>query len=245
MLVAFYITIIYFTVFFIVGTIIKNNSIVDIGWGLGFVVTTWILYFLYGSFNITTIIANTMVTLWGLRLFYHILKRNVFKEEDFRYLSWRKAWGKYVVIRAFIQVFMLQGILQFIIGSTVYYMNVHVVDFNIYSLIGVLIWIIGYYYQVIGDRQLKNHLKTSKKLLTKGLWSKTRHPNYFGESMMWIGIFVFGVINLLPIYFIISPLTITIVLYFISIPILEESMMKKDGYKEYCIDTPIFIPKLF
>jgi steroid 5-alpha reductase family enzyme len=241
-------TFIFFFLFFVVATIIKNNSIVDIGWGFGFVLTSWVVFFIYGNYSLTSIIVNIMVSLWGLRLFYHILKRNVGEEEDFRYKAWRKAWGKYVIPRAFIQVFMLQGLFQFMIGSVSYYLNANNLSFNIISIIGVIIWLIGYYYQVIGDKQLKNFIKNKNKdepLLKTGLWKQTRHPNYFGESIMWIGIFIFGAINGVPLYYVISPLTIFLVLYFISTPLLEEKMKEKPGWDEYAKETPMFFPVKF
>lgn len=245
MYLALIITLSYFTLFFIVGTIIKNNSIVDIGWGFGFVLTSWILFFIYGNYSVSSIIVNAMVSLWGLRLFYHILRRNIFEEEDFRYKNWRKAWGKWVVPRAFLQVFMLQGIFQYMIGSTSYYLNVFEKEFMYISVIGIILWIIGYYFQVVGDSQLKQFIRKkdkTEKLLKTGLWSITRHPNYFGESLMWWGIYVFALLNGAPWYLIISPLTITIVLYFISTPLLEEKMKEREGWDEYAKETPMFLP---
>lgn len=248
MLEALYIVLIYFTLFFIVATIIKNNSIVDIGWGFGFVFVNWIVFFINGDINITKVIVNTVITLWGLRLFYYILKRNIFESEDFRYANWRKAWGKFVIPRAFLQVFMLQGILQFLIASPAIYINTRELEFKYLSLIGIAIWIIGYYFEVVGDKQLKNHIKNPDmkgKLLKSGLWKYTRHPNYFGEATMWWGIFIFALILGVPIYYIISPLTITLVLYFISTPILEKQMEKRSEWADYAKVTPMFIPWRF
>lgn len=249
MLLALTITLIYFTLFFIVATIIKNNSIVDIGWGFGYVLTSWVLFIINGTYSINQIIINTLISLWGLRLFYYILKRNIFESEDFRYANWRKAWGKWVIPRAFLQVFMLQGILQFAIGSTSYFINTNSTDFTYLSLIGVGLWVIGYYYEVIGDKQLKDHIKNNKikgKLLTTGLWKQTRHPNYFGESLMWWGIFVFAAISGAPLYFVISPIVITVVLYFISTPLLETRMKKYSEWNEYAAKTAMFLPfKIF
>ena len=121
----------YFLIFFIVATIIKNNSIVDIGWGLGFVLTAWILMLIYG-FSLEKLVINLMVSFWGLRLFYHIMKRNAFQEEDFRYKAWRVAWGKWVIPRAFLQIFMLQGLFMFVVGISVFYTNIY--GFNLGSV---------------------------------------------------------------------------------------------------------------
>ncbi len=244
MFLALYVTLGYFTLIFIGATILKNNSIVDIGWGFGFVLTSWILYAIFGNYTLSSLIVNLMVSLWGLRLFYYILKRNIFHKEDFRYANWRKQWGKWVVPRAFIQVFMLQGMLQFMIGSVPYYLNINTTRMNYISLIGVVVWIIGYFFQVVGDTQLKRYLSVKKRepLMKTGLWSVTRHPNYFGESLMWWGIYIYGVLNGVPWYLVISPLTITVVLYFISTPLLEKRMKKRKGWNTYAKQTPMFFP---
>lgn len=245
MFLAFVITLSYFTLFFIVATILKNNSIVDIGWGLGFVLVSWILFFISGTYNLSAIVVNVMVSLWGFRLFYYILKRNIFEKEDFRYAAWRKSWGKWVIPRAFLQVFLLQGLLQFMIGSTAYFINTNNIEFNYVSLIGVGIWMIGYFFQVVGDQQLKNHIKNKENkgtLLTTGLWKYTRHPNYFGESVMWWGILVYALLLGANWFYIISPITITLVLYFISTPLLEKNMRKYDGWDQYASITPMFVP---
>jgi len=239
---------IYFFIFFIVGTIIKNNSIVDIGWGFGFVVTSWVLFFISKDFTITKIIVNTLISLWGLRLFYHILKRNLLQEEDFRYKNWRKEWGKFVIPRAFFQVYMLQGLFMFIVGLAVYYVNIYGIAFSWLMLIGVLFWLIGYFYEVVGDYQLKKHIEDKDnrgKLLTTGLWKQTRHPNYFGEALMWWGIFLIAIVNSNAWYLIISPLTITILLRFVSgVPLLERKMKERAGWDEYAKHTSAFIPFL-
>jgi len=237
----------YFSIFFIVGTIINNNSIVDIGWGIGFVLIAWVILFIDTKIILTQWLITMMVTLWGLRLFYHILKRNLGKPEDFRYQDFRKAWGKYVTVRAFFQVYMLQGLLMFIIALP--YILIADVDNNInYYLFvfGIVVWIIGFLFEIIGDHQLKCFIKDSSnkgKLLMTGLWKYTRHPNYFGEAMMWWGLFLIAIASNVSWLAILSPITITCLLLFVSgIPILEKSMKKKPGYKEYMEKTSVFIP---
>jgi steroid 5-alpha reductase family enzyme len=235
----------YFTFIFIIATIIKNNSIVDIGWGLGFVVTSLYLL-LTNSITVDKIFIVSLVGLWGLRLFYHILKRNLFKEEDFRYQNWRKAWGKWVIPRAFFQVFMLQGILMYVIGSGVFYYLLYGTSLGQLSYIGITVFLVGFYTQVKGDLELKKYLKdpNRKPLLTTGLWSITRHPNYTGESTMWIGLFITVFGGGVPFYFIISPITITVVLQFISIPLLEKKMRHRKGWKEYEQNVPSLFPSV-
>lgn len=245
----------YFFIFFIVATIIKNNSIVDIGWGLGFVVTAWLLAVING-FTIEKVLINVLVSLWGLRLFYHILKRNAFQEEDFRYKNWRKAWGKWVVPRAFLQVFMLQGIFMFVVGLSVFYVNAYGFPNGLQlslwgyigSAIGLLLWLMGYVFEVIGDRQLRKHIANpnkEQKLMTKGLWAYTRHPNYFGEAVIWWGlaIIVIAGVGLSSAYVLFSPIAITYLLRFVSgVPMLEKRMSKNPGWDAYAAQTNAFIP---
>lgn len=238
----------YFLLFFIVGTIIKNNSIVDIGWGFGFVLTAWILFFISGEFTVTKIIVNGLVSLWGLRLFYFILKRNSFKEEDFRYKKWREDWGKTVIPRAFLQIYMLQGFFMFVVGLAVYYINVYDIAFHWFMIVGIIVWVIGYIFEVVGDAQLKRHIQNKEnkgKLLTTGLWKHTRHPNYFGEALMWWGIFFIAIVDLSAWYLVISPLAITILLRYVSgVPLLERRMKTKPGWEAYAKHTSVFIPFL-
>jgi steroid 5-alpha reductase family enzyme len=241
----------YFLIFFVVATIIKNNSIVDIGWGLGFVLVSWILFFL-GDPSVHTIeklIVNIMVSFWGLRLFYHILKRNAYQEEDFRYKKWREDWGKWVVLRAFFQVFMLQGVFMYLVGFGVFYINMigSQIDQIIWLFIlGIIVWLSGYLFEVIGDHQLKefiNRKNKDKKLMTEGLWKYTRHPNYFGEALLWWGIFVAVISFNAPFALIISPITITLLLRFVSgVPMLEKRMSQREGWDAYAKKTNVFFP---
>ena len=88
---------IYFTVFFLIGTILRNNSIIDMGWGLGFVLVSWFVYLRDSQTVPGQLLITALVSLWGIRLFYHIAKRNIGKPEDFRYVQMRKRWGKWVI----------------------------------------------------------------------------------------------------------------------------------------------------
>jgi len=243
MVTALIVTFSFFMILFIIAQIIHNNSIVDIGWGIGFVISSWIVYFVNGAYSMSSIIVLALVSLWGVRLFYHIAKRNIGKPEDFRYLNWRKAWGKWVVPRAFLQVFMLQATLQFLIGLPIFYFLEKGLEFAVYSYIGVGLFLLGYFFQVVGDYQLKVHInKKSGTLLKTGLWSITRHPNYFGESLMWVSMYLVVLLSGGPWYLVISPLVITSVLRFISIPLLEENMKKREGWDEYTKKVAIFYP---
>lgn len=237
----------YFSILFVVGTVIKNNSIVDMGWGVGFVIIAWFTTFISGSLFLPNITITLMISIWGFRLFVHILRRNVGKPEDFRYASWREAWGKWVIPRAFLQIYMLQGIFMLTVASPIIILNsMQSSTFTWITLFGAIIWMTGFYFESLGDYQLeqfKRNIENKGKILNTGLWKYSRHPNYFGESTMWwgIGLAAFG--SGAGSLSFIGPAVITYMLLFVSgIPILEKSFERRPGYKEYKEVTSVFIP---
>lgn len=238
---------IYFLIFFVIGTAIKNNSIVDMGWGLGFVLIAWYLMIDNWTFLLPRVIMTILVTVWGLRLFIHIVKRNLGKEEDFRYRKWRNEWGKWLIPRAFLQVYMLQGLFMGVVSLPVILIRYETGSWSLPILtVGLAVWIIGFIFESFGDRQLKNFIgnpANKGKIMDQGLWKYTRHPNYFGEATMWWGIFLVGMSANISVLSVISPLTISLLLLFVSgVPMLEKSMKDRPGYQEYADKTSIFLP---
>lgn len=254
----FLVVLAYFTIFYIVAQVIKDNSIVDWGWGAGFVIGAMTTLLMTENPTILSFVIVGFIAVWGIRLSYRIIRRNWGKPEDFRYAQWRKEWGDKAVIIAFFRVFMVQGIINFIVGSAAY----TVIKFNQFSfddglqwltLIGLLIAFIGLFFEVVGDEQLRRHIqKGTKKLMKSGLWSITRHPNYFGEIMIWTGLYLTGVTLFISseaslLYYgllIISPLLMSTVLIKISTPLLEKHMSKYDGWDQYTKETPMIFPCL-
>lgn len=237
----------YMTLFFVAATIKKNNSIVDFGWGLGFVIIAVYSLAAGGNFNNRTILITILVAAWGLRLFYHILQRNIGKPEDFRYAAWREEWGKWVVPRAFLQIFLLQGVIMLVIAYPIILNNTSSsASIGVFEIIGLFVWLLGYFFEVVGDKQLKDFLKTRKtkgKIMQTGLWKYTRHPNYFGEATMWWGIFLICLRSASGIFGIISPILITLMLLFVSgVPMLEKHYKDNQEFQEYAARTSMFIP---
>ena len=238
---------IYFFLFFLVGTLIKNNSIVDIGWGIGFVIISWYAWWTRKPVPIPVTVMTLMVTVWGLRLFYHIIRRNWGKPEDFRYAQWRKEWGRMVIPRAFLQVYLTQAFFMLVVALGIIFAGT---DPNYWNPsltgLGALIWIIGFYFEAVGDWQLevfKKNPNNKGKIMTEGLWKYTRHPNYFGEAVMWWGIYILSRASGAPFWVIISPAVITYLLVFVSgVPMLERAMIKRPGFKEYAEKTSVFVP---
>ena len=252
-------TFVYFTAIFIYAQILKNNSIVDIGWGMGFVIGSWVTLLTTESPTLLSYLVVAFITVWGVRLSVRLFKRNWGKPEDFRYAQWREEWGKNVVITAFFRVFMIQALINFIVGSAAY----STIRYNTFSggidsifvYGGLLIALIGLYFEVVGDEQLRKNIEENKRRGTKtliqtGLWSITRHPNYFGEILIWVGLYLVGFTLLFtqavhPLYYgllIISPLLMSIVLIKISTPLLEKNMEKYAGWDEYAKRVPMIFP---
>lgn len=238
----------YFFLFFIAGTALRNNSIVDMGWGIGFVLMNGILALQFNRFDSINLLMTVLVTLWGTRLFLHILKRNFGKPEDFRYANWRSEWGKYAVPRAFFQVYVLQGIMMWLIGLPLILMKAPYTagEWSPGTAAGLLIWLVGFCFEVFGDRQLeifKRNPDNKGRILDSGLWRYSRHPNYFGEAVMWWGMGIIGLAAGMPVFGMVSPLVITWLLRFVSgVPLLEKSFEKRPGFAEYKARTPIFVP---
>lgn len=246
----------YFFLFFIVGTLIKNNAIVDLGWGMGFVVTAFLIIIFRWSItaevpSLIDFLLLAITAMWGLRLSFHIFKRNHNKPEDFRYAAWRQEWGVWVIPRAFLQVYLLQALMMLIIGSPLFYaLNrpKEVMTFGKGSILvlGLVIWFVGYYFEVIGDRQLadfKNNAQNKGTILQSGLWKITRHPNYFGEATMWWGIALMVIASTGWWLALISPIVITYLLLFVSgVPLLEKKYAGRPDFEAYCLKTSKFVP---
>lgn len=236
---------VYFNFFFIVGQVKKNNAIVDIAWGIGFVLVA-ISTLIFSTFTLRSIFITILVSLWGLRLGFHLFRRNWNKKEDYRYQAMRASWKHFPLLQSYFKVYMLQMFLMFTISYPIIYINTTSIrGLGILDYVGILVWIVGYMFEVIGDHQLKEFISDSAnkgKIMKSGLWKYTRHPNYFGEATMWWGIFLIS-LSVGGIYTIISPILITLLLLFVSgVPLLEKKYKDNKEFQEYAKVTSVFIP---
>jgi steroid 5-alpha reductase family enzyme len=253
---------IHFTIYFFRAVKQNNFGIIDIGWGQGFVFVVWLLmiyrvFILGANANAIGYLTLILTSIWGIRLSSHIGQRNHGKPEDKRYVAMRaKIKPPYVLIKSYVNIFLLQALFMFIISL--------ILVFNVMSgltnpvepmmlipiILGVLVWLGGYFFQSVGDRQLAIFVakpENKGKLMTEGLWAYTRHPNYFGEVLMWWGIAILGFANgfgiAISLIGLISPLVVTWLLRYVSgVPLLEKHMKTKPGFAEYEKTTNIFFP---
>ena len=239
----------FMSLLWIISVILKNASIVDLFWGFGFVLSSGYFFMSTEGFSPRKIILMILVFIWGMRLSLYLTWRNYGKGEDFRYREFRKKYGekRYWWI-SFFQVFILQGILMWLISAPLlgaqYYGGEK--SLNILDIAGIALWITGFMFEAGGDYQLavfKANPSNKGKVMDSGFWRYTRHPNYFGDSAVWWG---YGLICLaagsyLPL---LGSVLMTLMIIKVSgVALLEKSLKEqKPEYRAYVEKTSSFIP---
>ena len=229
--------------------VLKNASIVDIVWGLGFAITSWVLAITIDGDNTRQILLAVMVGSWGLRLGGYLAKRNIGHGEDWRYKAMRKKKGARCGLISLVTVFGLQGVLMWVVSLPVMFGNSDATPgVGPLAVIGVMVWAVGLSFEAVGDWQLvqfKKDPNNAGKVMQTGLWSLTRHPNYFGDALLWWGIGIVGAETGSGVIGFIGPVVMTVFLLRVSgVPMLERSLMKRrEGYSEYATRTSSFIPR--
>ncbi len=236
------------TLVWIISVAMRNAGIVDPFWGLGFVVAA-LFYFFNGNGDPTRRwVVLILVTIWGLRLFIYLFRRNVGKEEDYRYRNFRKNYGekRYWWV-SFFQVFMLQGILLWLISAPLL-ASMHLgaeSDFGIIDFLAIPVWLTGFIFEAGSDYQLsrfKADPDNKGKLLTRGFRKYTRHPNYFGDAAVWWSFALFS-IAAGAWWPVLGAILMTFILLKVSgVAMLERSLKDKPGFSGYKQRTSAFIP---
>jgi len=225
---------------------LKDNSIVDIGWGLGFIIIACVGLLRHGQ-GMLHVLTFSLVALWGVRLASYIFIRNRGKGEDFRYAAWRREWGSSVVWRSYLQVFMLQGMFMLVIASPLHVLfSTDGVQLGWNVWVGVLLWCIGFYFEAVGDAQMmafKRDPSNKGKIMRTGLWRYTRHPNYFGEAVLWWGIGLVAASGPLWYAALVGPAVLTFLLLRVSgVTMLEKKYDGNPKYADYVRQTSTFVP---
>jgi steroid 5-alpha reductase family enzyme len=227
---------------------LKNASIVDIFWGTGFVVAN-VVYFALSpdGFPVRQWLITALVTVWGLRLSLHILTRNRGKPEDFRYQKWRAENGARWWWKSFFQVFLLQGLLLWIVSAPLLAAQ-HGTSSDRLTWIdaaGVVVWAVGFFFESSGDAQLarfKADPANKGRVLDSGVWRYTRHPNYFGDAAQWWGFYLIAAAAG-GWWTVFAPAIMTFLLLRVSgVALLEKALETRPGYKDYVERTSPFVP---
>lgn len=239
----------YMCCMFVVGLKARDNSLVDIAYGPAFLFACWGTWLVSGgaTLHFRSMLILILLTLWGLRLGLHIGLRHRGRGEDFRYRKFREDWGDTIIWRSFLQIYMLQGAVVFVVATPVLITVGAPGDGWVWSdLLGVMLFCLGFFFETISDWQLtvfKRSEANKGKIIMHGLWRYSRHPNYFGEATLWWGIFFVGLASPYGIYGIISPLVIAFLLLRVSgIPMLEVKYQGNSDFDAYKVRTNSFFP---
>jgi steroid 5-alpha reductase family enzyme len=238
----------FMTLLWSISVVKKNVSVVDIGWGLGFIVISFVTMFFNVSFVDRSYLLMAIVTLWGLRLAVHIYLRSQGRGEDWRYRGWREDWGDSFLWRSYLGIFLRQGVLILVISLPVIFVHYSASSETLSwtDMLGALLWFVGFVVEILADYQLtafRARPSNKDRILTSGLWRYSRHPNYFGEAVQWWGIFFVALALPGGIFTIIGPLTITYLLLRVSgVPLLEKRYHGNSDYDRYKRVTSPFVP---
>ncbi len=234
------------TLLWAVSAAIKNASIIDIAWGPGFLVCAIVYATFSHPLSMWGWLTVALVAIWAIRLALHIGIRNHGKGEDPRYAKWRHDGGPGWVLRSLVTVFWLQGVLMWVIS--VPFVATAAATQLVYpwlAVVGLVVWLVGFLFEAVADWQLtrfKADPENKGKLFTGGLWQFSRHPNYFGECVLWWGYFLIAV-STGAWWALIAPVVMTFLLLKVSgVTLLEQSQRVKPGYERYVRETNAFLP---
>lgn len=236
------------TLWFLVSLVIKRQDIADILWGAGCIIIVLTSLVIVETVSLRSLVMGFLVIVWGGRLSTRIFLKRRGEPEDFRYRKLRDTWGRSFTLRSYFQVFILQGILMFVILTPVLYVigQKQVSTISIPDLLGLFIWLIGFLLESVADYQLDSfkHKKYNRnQIIQTGLWRYSRHPNYFGEVVMWWGLYIMALALPGGWLTIIGPVAITFLILKVSgIPLIEERYKDNDKYQEYKKRTSAFFP---
>lgn len=225
----------------------KNNGIVDMFWGMGFVGIAFLNLVYNESRDVFSYVLTSLIALWGIRLSVFLGIRNWGKEEDFRYANWRKEWGQTFYWRTFLQVHMLQGFFMFIIALPIIQINQSTIksDHPVILYSACIIAFIAIAIEGIADYQkyiFRKNTLDKEAFIQSGLWKYSRHPNYFGEILFWWALFLFASQYSNWYISLISPLVISfLILYVSGIPMLEKKYDDNITYQAYKKKTSALI----
>jgi steroid 5-alpha reductase family enzyme len=230
--------------------VLRNASIVDIVWGLGFVVVAWAVRLTVDEgLDARQWLLVAMTTIWGLRLAGYLWWRNHGAGEDYRYRAMRKRWGSRFPIISLGTVFLFQGLMMWIVSLPVQLGQADdTPDLGWIAAVGVACWLVGLVFETVGDAQLaafKADPANAGTVMDRGLWRYTRHPNYFGDACVWWGIALVAAETGSGAWGIIGAVVMTVLLRRVSgVTLLEKSLVKRRaGYTEYVARTSPFVPR--
>ncbi len=228
---------------------LRDASIIDVFWGLGFVLIGLLCVALGDGALGRRLALAVMASLWGLRLAVHIGRRNHGRPEDFRYAALRARDGDRFWLTSLYRVYLIQAVLMWIVALPVEVGSAHGPsrDLGLLDLVGVAVWAVGLAFEAIGDLQLarfKADPASAGRVMDRGLWRYTRHPNYFGDVTAWWGIAVVALGAGGDWWALVGPAINTLILVRLTgKPLLESTIaQRRPAYADYARRTSGFLP---
>lgn len=228
---------------------LKDASIVDLFWGLGFVIVAWGAYLIPNRDKWESMLLPLLVTVWGTRLSVYLAWRNFGKPEDYRYQAMRQHWGGSFLWVSLFTVFALQGVIMWVVSLPLQVgLALPSRDVAWLRYVGVAIWMAGFLFESIGDWQLARFKATrqnDQQIMDRGLWRYTRHPNYFGDFLVWWGFYVVTVSQSEAWWTIVGPMVMSWLLIRVSgVSLLERNLLAtRPAYADYVARTSAFLPR--
>tara|TARA_Y100000748_G_scaffold302817_1_gene306120 strand:+ start:531 stop:1367 length:837 start_codon:yes stop_codon:yes gene_type:complete len=236
---------------FIPSFIFRTEHYYDLTGGITYISTVVMALILKNSYqgiDLISLLLGSMVIIWATRLSSFLFLRVKKSGEDVRFKKIKHSFSW------FLMTFMLQGMWVFMcIFPALIVISSFNSEINNYAIVGSIVWLFGFLFEIIADNQKSNFNKFNKgEFISSGLWSITRHPNYFGEFILWLGITIasLGYIDNYKYVLLLTPIFVYLLLTRVSgVNLLEDIGEKRWGnskeYQKYKEKTPLFFPKLF
>lgn len=229
---------------------LRDASLVDRVWGLAFVVASWTHLVVSGDPTPRGWLVASLVTVWGVRLSAHIWLRNRGHGEDKRYRAMRARNPHWFPVRSLVTVFLLQAVLATVIGLPLLAAITTTTPRTLgwFDAAGVVLWLVGFVYEALSDRQLERFLAdpaNAGRVMDRGLWRNTRHPNYFGDTVVWFAHLAFA-LAVGAWWAAVGTFLMAFLIVRVSGVALTDRAMaagsRREGYEEYVATTNAFFP---
>jgi len=239
----------YMMLVWVLSLVVRDAGIVDSFWGPGFVVLAAVAPVLGGARTSRDLLVLALVAIWAGRLAGHITARNWGKGEDWRYRKWREEAGPAFWWKSYFKVFLLQGVTLVIVAAPILAVAASrgPARLSPLDIAGCAVWLAGLSFEAVADWQLarfKRNPANRGRVMDRGLWRLSRHPNYFGEAIVWWGLFLVALGVPGGYWAAIGPIAITFLLVRVSgVRMLEKGLLdRKPGYADYVRRTSSFVP---